>query len=493
MSTPVPPSPSAASAHSARPLGSSRVPSGRGPLWSILNAPRFFLIDVLSALGRALRLNREGALDAIVICLFFFGFAGQGFRYLLGFYGSAAPMALLFVAFWASFFSTDRVIAIRRISTSVSLFVFLCAISLSWSAYPFSTAVSAIVSIGVSLVGTGIAIALPMDRLLHCLIRSFQWILGASYALEAYVALIRGAKLPPWTMRDQAEIPAMSYWVEGNLLRGGPIQGFMGNRNPLAFVALLLLICVALRWLDNRDRSWSALVWIGACAATLLLTQSATVTMAGVGCAVVMAAFMAVKAAPADLRHRIARGLLAGGLVVAASSFLLRRPITEIFDRSPDMSGRGDIWRALLPLWQERPILGWGWTIGWPAELEMFAHLVPRSDGTPTTQAHNATIEAGFQLGVVGAFFFLMCVAWVYFGVFRVAISHLDDNFMDLAPFIILTALIIQSLTESRFLFEGNWMLFVALATWLKVRGNAPATRGRWRADAPSPDPMPVP
>jgi hypothetical protein len=32
----------------------------------------------------------------------------------------------------------------------------------------------------------------------------------------------------------------------------------------------------------------------------------------------------------------------------------------------------------------------------------------------------------------------------------------------------------IQSFTESRLLFEGNWMLFVIIATWVKVRGEVP-------------------
>ena len=35
-------------------------------------------------------------------------------------------------------------------------------------------------------------------------------------------------------------------------------------------------------------------------------------------------------------------------------------------------------------------------------------------------------------------------------------------------------AMFIQSFTESRLLFEGNWMLFVIIATWVKVRGEVP-------------------
>lgn len=35
-------------------------------------------------------------------------------------------------------------------------------------------------------------------------------------------------------------------------------------------------------------------------------------------------------------------------------------------------------------------------------------------------------------------------------------------------------AMFIQSFTESRLLFEGNWMLFVVIATWVKVRGEGP-------------------
>ncbi len=43
---------------------------------------------------------------------------------------------------------------------------------------------------------------------------------------------------------------------------------------------------------------------------------------------------------------------------------------------------------------------------------------------------------------------------------------------MDVIPAVII-AMFIQSFTESRLLFEGNWMLFVMIATWVKVRGGS--------------------
>ena len=97
-----------------------------------------------------------------------------------------------------------------------------------------------------------------------------------------------------------------------------------------------------------------------------------------------------------------------------------------------------------------------------------------REDGTSTNQAHNVFVEAALTTGFVGAFLVSAAIIWTLYRVVKVAVAHIDDNLWDVIPAVLMIAMLIQSFTESRLLFEGNWMLFVIIATWVKVRGEVP-------------------
>lgn len=120
-------------------------------------------------------------------------------------------------------------------------------------------------------------------------------------------------------------LPASSYWVDGLIFHGGPIQGFPGNRNPLAFVALLLAICLVLRYMQTRRALPSTLAWLAACAAVFLLTQSATVSLSTAGCFIVIAALVVQRRVPVRLRLRVVGIFAAVGILAAIGAFFARR------------------------------------------------------------------------------------------------------------------------------------------------------------------------
>ena len=109
----------------------------------------------------------------------------------------------------------------------------------------------------------------------------------------------------------------------------------------------------------------------------------------------------------------------------------------------------------------------------WPPWLPLFKNLVVRPDGTPTMQAHNAYIEALFQTGIVGLMLLAFAVLWVMIRIFRVALRDLESDLIPVLAAVLMLAMFVQSFTESRLLTEGNWVLFVAFATWLKVRAES--------------------
>ena len=226
-----------------------------------------------SAVSDAVGSGRDDALRTrmmryTVAAMFFVGFAGKGVRGIFGDIGSLVPMLILLVSFVVLFRTSGRSLLMRRFPTTTCLFVAWCALSCLWSVAPAQSAQFAVLSLALTLVSIAVAVALPLTELVGALILAFQWIIGSSFILEALVAFfVRGPLAPP-IMWGRGLLPASSYyWVDGLLLEGGPIQGFPGNRNPLAFIALLLAVCLQFFDTCRRGTLGSRRLYGSACAA----------------------------------------------------------------------------------------------------------------------------------------------------------------------------------------------------------------------------------
>lgn len=268
-------------------------------------------------------------------------------------------------------------------------------------------------------------------------------------------------------MRGWESVPISYFWSEDRLLQGGPIQGIVGNRNPLAFIALLALICVVVRWRDRQISRSHLVVWSSLSVLTLILTRSATVTVAAVICAVLAVVLWWLRHVPRDQRYQAILRTAGACLLLGLVALLFRHDLAMLLNRSPDMSGRAIIWERVIDLWQQHSILGWGWVMYWQPWLPVFQTLVVRPDGTPTMSAHNAYLEALFQTGIVGFALIVTVVLLLLVRTGRLALLYLDSAPSVLLPLLVSTALAIQALTESRLLSEGNWMVACAIGTWL--------------------------
>src|SRR5690606_13944506 len=138
----------------------------------------------------------------------------------------------------------------------------------------------------------------------------------------------------------------------------------------------------------------------------ILMTKSATVTLAAAGVAAALAAALLVR------RARTGRGRLAvygvSAAVVAASvaaAIVFRAELLELLGKSADLTGRLGIWAKVIDLAQQRPAFGWGWVSYWVPWADPFNNLVFRS-GVRQLQAHNTWLDVAFQLGLVGLIIF---------------------------------------------------------------------------------------
>ena len=393
-------------------------------------------------------------------------FSGQGLRNLVGWWAFGVIAAISGLMLFAVFVREGHRVPWRALPPIASAYTVLCMLSVIWSHYPRETILAGLLMLATTASGVLLACGLSLRQLTDALSRALEATLVLSFLLELYVALVLQHPLIPAYMRDWTEVPPSYIWVEGNIFRGGPIQGIVGNRNPLAFIALLTLLCTAVRWADRRVRPFGLVVWSGLSALVLALTASATVLVAVVVCVVITAVLWLMRHVPVARRRLVSGVALSLGVALAAAGLGLHSQVTDLLGRSSDLSGRWEIWTRVMDLWEQHTILGWGWIMYWPPWMPLFRTLVVRPDGTPTMSAHNAYVEALFQTGVVGGALIAVLVVTLVYRSFRLATDHLDFDASVLLPALLMTALVVQSFTESRLLSEGNWVVVCALETW---------------------------
>ncbi|MEA9984408.1 O-antigen ligase family protein [Subtercola sp. RTI3] len=407
----------------------------------------------------------------------FTALGGDAWQSLFGWPAFVVLVVGLTVACAVSLAQSGRRIALPRYSKPLVAFVVLCAVSLLWSQYPGATALGIAAQWLAALAGFFMALTLTWLEILRALGTALRWMLGLSLLFELAVAVWVRQPLPAlWLLAPGQTPPADYQWSTASLLNGGPIQGIVGNRNLLAFLVLLALIVFAIEWVEKTRSTFSSIAWLAVAVLEHALTRSATVLMATVAVAFVLAIALAIRRVAVNRRLVIYPFGIAGLVGLAFAIPHLSDRLFPLLGRSNDLTGRFDIWNTVLSLAWQHPVLGWGWVSYWAPWVAPFKGLIV-IDGTEYLQAHNAWVDIFLQLGFVGLFVFGCLIAATGVRSWWMAVDPPGPlvgvptpyQAIALLPLLLLAALVIQSLTESRLLLEGNFLLLVLLATKVKL------------------------
>ncbi|SDH81959.1 O-antigen ligase family protein [Agrococcus jejuensis] len=401
---------------------------------------------------------------------------GDGVRYLIGYpaWGALCAVGAIVIVV-ALVQARVRVLALPRPLLALAVLMPLSAI---WAISPPATLLGA--AIQLASIATGLLLAtIERDRMLALLHLVLQGVLAASLLFELVVAVAVGGRVyplvPPPGADYSGDVPAAFAWSRGLLLDGGRIQGLPGNANLLAMLALVALVLACGLALAGRLRAWPA--WIALPLVTIALTRSATVLAAlaaVVAVALVLVAWRGLRAHRRALVVGIAGAAVAGALTLV----LARDTVLALVGRDADLTGRLGIWSAVVDLWSTSPVVGVGWLGYWQPWVPPFDTLAI-VDGVQYLQAHSVVLDVLMQLGVVGLVVWvaLQVVAFVRAGRGLAAASGRDAA-LAAVPVLLLVALLVQGLAESRPLIELGFVLLVALAV-----GRTPV-RERERASA---------
>ncbi len=401
--------------------------------------------------------------------------AGDLWRYLFTWWGWGAIVVVLMTLVIIELVRMR--VDLRRLPFTLIAFLALVLLSVIWSDYRVAT----VAGIALTFITTAFAVFLTTAFDLETFLRAFgtalRWILGLSLVFEfAVAAFIRHPVLPFFVDYSHLKkIPAAYYWSRDLLFHGGQIQGIQGNSNLLALVALFALIVFSVQWVART----ASRVWLGfwgiVAVATLALTRSSTVLIA-VAAVLLVGAFLLLLRRTSDRR----RGLVYGGgalvaLVIAAVAIFARSPILALLSKSSDLTGRTEIWAKVIALADQRPAAGWGWVSYWAPWVEPFKHLVVIK-GVTYYQAHDAWIDVYLQLGIIGLIVFGLLVLTTLVRSWLLALDAGRGRvpLVSIFPLLIVVALIVHSVAESRLLIEIGFALLVVASIRSNQREPAP-------------------
>jgi O-antigen ligase len=331
----------------------------------------------------------------------------------------------------------------------------IAALSMFWSVSPDQTERRIFALAFTSLSGVVLAARYSWARLAEAL--------AACFAILAVSSLITGLFIPSiGRMSDTFPGAWRGLWSEKN--------AFGGN------MAIGAVVCAGAAMLNPaRAGRW----WAAAALSFLLVLMSTSKTslvslMLAAGALGLVSAVRRgpVAGVAATWSAVVALGLI-GGVALFASD-----AVFGLLGKDATLTGRTQIWAAVLHRINDRPWLGYGYAAIWD-ETDRWGPLawITHDAGFRAHHAHNSWLEQWLSLGVPGL------IAWGAFYlqtlVANVVTLYRDKGAYLALPFFVLYSLVMLTESIAVVYNDMRWVIFVALAAKLVLPASG--------APAPSP------
>jgi O-antigen ligase len=242
----------------------------------------------------------------------------------------------------------------------------------------------------------------------------------------------------------------------------GAWKGVFAQKNGLAETAVFAVVLfIFVRPLSRSLRC------LGLAASFVLLyfARSATGTIV---CFVIILTLPLYKLARARFAVVIPVGLMVG-LLLAGSLLLLKSNAAEVLqlvNRSPDLTGRTDLWNAVLHSISKRPWLGYGYNAFWQGmngESEAVLDAVHWAPG----YAHNGFLDLTLHLGIVGLVAFVLGFVVLSQRALGAVLRATGPISMWLCTFLVF--MLLYQLTEGSIMTQNDiyWVLYISCAVTL--------------------------
>lgn len=319
--------------------------------------------------------------------------------------------------------------------------------SMFWSDAPGETLRRSLSLVGATLFGVYFAKRYTLNEQLRLL----AWMCGIAVLLSIGVALV----FPSYGVMGMGSIITAE-----STAHTGAWRGIYIHKNALGRVMVLSAVVFLLYTTGNRRCQWVAWVSFGLSVSLILLSTSKTSLAMFLTIMVLLPFYKALRWNYTLAVPLFITVVLVGG--AAATLFLGNaETILGAFGRDLTLTGRTDIWTAVLDKIQERPWLGYGYNafwLGWGGE----SGSIWRELKWEVHHAHNGFLDLWLDLGLLGASTFALSFTAAYLR--AVTWVRLTKAREGLWPLAYLTFLLLANLTESSLLRQKPlWILYVAV------------------------------
>jgi exopolysaccharide production protein ExoQ len=343
-----------------------------------------------------------------------------------------------------------RVIYSNKAAVALMALMFL---SVTWSIHPDVTLRRDINYFSTVLTAFYLATLFDIDDIMRVLSFGisisvvFSFIFVAAFPLDAIHQPLQ------WSFTDIENI-------------AGAWKGVFSHKNVLGHVMTVGVIAELYILTATKLRTFSQSLWhvVVLCGCIILIIFARSGTALVLSSIYLLGAILFVLLQYARQYFGVFLAMAAAvALTIAVIFIAYPDMVLQILGSDPTLTGRTELWRIVLGLIWDRPLLGWGYSAMWLQD-DPITIAISSDVGWAVPQAHNALLEVTLGLGVVGL---VIVITFVGESIWRAIRCLIDGrNKIGMYSLVFFLGINVSGITEATLAQNQNieWVVFNILS-----------------------------